>query len=228
MRWGSPPSGLAVYRRSRQGAGSSAATSHQTAAPRARPDRVDHKIFQRAEPVRPHTFPPPRSCAGRSGSATKSALGSRSCSRSCPASAVDTTEPHDKLEKAQKMHKFNKFGVTSPLHQARWHSRRVHREVPAEHARGSGFGRRGRVIDEVSGQTRTHVDGFGMQQSPGLCATTLSASGKRLANSSLRVRSEATRRLRKSLSPRSGMSVAEVSAMRVVYPAVQSGQEEAE
>ncbi len=217
-----------MYRRSRQGAGRPEATSHQTAAPRARPDRVDHKIFQRAEPVRPHTFPPPRSCAGRSGSATKSALGSRSCGCFCPAAAVDTTGPHDKLEKAQKMHKFNKFGVTSPLHQARWHSRRVHRGVPAEHVRGSEYGRRNRVIDEVSGQTRTHVDGFGMQQSPGLCAITLSASGKRRANPSLRIRSEATWQHRTSLSPRSGMSVAEVSAMRVADRSAQPGQEEAE
>jgi hypothetical protein len=217
-----------VCRRSRQRAGSSGAISHQTAAPRAHFDRVDHKIFECVKPVHPRICPPPGSCAGGSASRTKSALDSRSCSCFCPAAAVDTTRPHDRLEKAQKMHKFNKFGVTSPLHQARWHSRRVHREVPAEHARGSGFGRRGRVIDEVSGQIRTHVDGFGMQQSPRLCATTLSASGKGLANSSLRVGSKATWRHRTSLSPRSGMGVAVIFAMRVADPSAQPGQEEAE
>jgi hypothetical protein len=94
--------------------------------------------------------------------------------------------------------------------------------------RGSEYGRRGRVIDEVSGQTRTHVDGFGMQQSPGLCATTLSASGKRRANPSLRVRSEATWQHRTSLSPLSGMGVAVISAMRVADPSAQPGQKEAE
>jgi hypothetical protein len=217
-----------VCRRSRQRAGGSEAASHQTAAPRARSDRVDHKIFECAKPVRPRGRPPPGSRAGRSAPTTKSALGSRSCSRFCPAAAVDTTGPHDKLEKAQKMHKFNKFGVTSPPHQARWHSRRVHREVPAEHARGSGFGRRGRVIDEISGQTRTHMDGFGMQQSPRLCATTLSACGKKLANLSLRVGSKAAWRHRTSLSPRSGMGVAVIFAMRVADPSAQPGQEDVE
>ena len=219
---------MAVYRRSRQGAGSSEATSHQTAAPRDRSDRVDHKIFKCAKPVCPRGRPPPGSRAGRSAPTTKSALGSRSCSRFCPAAAVDTTGPHDKLEKAQKMHKFNKFGVTSPLHQARWHSRKVHRGVPTEHVHGSECGRRGRVIDEVSGQTRTYVDGFGMQQSPGLCATTLSASGKRRANPSLRVRSVAIWQHRAPLSPRSGMGVAVIFAMRVADPSAQPGQEDVE
>jgi hypothetical protein len=174
------------------------------------------------------TCPPPRSCAGRSGSASKSALGSRSCRCFCPIAAVDTTGPHDKLEKAQKMHEFNSFGVTSPLHQARWHSRRVHRGVPAEHVRGSECGRRSRVIDEVSEQTRTHVDGFGMQQSPRLCATNLSASGKRRANPLLKIRSKATWQHRASLSPRSGMGVAEYSAMRVADTSAQPGQRETE
>ncbi len=32
----------------------------------------------------------------------KSALGSRSCSRFCPAAAVDTPGPHDKLEKRKR------------------------------------------------------------------------------------------------------------------------------
>ena len=158
----------------------------------------------------------------------KSALGSRSCRSFCPSAAVDTTGPHDRLAKAQKMHEFNKFGVTSPLHQARWYSRRVHRGAPAEHARGSEYGRRGRVIDEVSGQTRTHVDGYGMQQLPRRCATTLSASGNRFANPSLRAHSEATSRHRASLSPRSGMSVAVICAMRVADPSAQPGQEEAQ
>ncbi len=153
-----------MCQRSRQRAGSSEAASHQAAAPRARFNRVDQKIFECAKPLRPGSRPPPGRALGRSASATKSAFGSRSCSRFCPAAAVDTREPDDKLEKAQKMHKFNNFGVISPHHQARWHSRKV----PAEHARGSGCGRRSRVIDEVSGRTRTHVDGFGMQQSPRL------------------------------------------------------------
>jgi len=166
-------------------------------------------------------------CYGRSGSTPKSALVSRSCGCFCPAAAVDTTGPHDRLEKAQKMHEFNKFGVTSPLHPARWHSRRVRSGVPAEYARGSEYGRRGRVIDEVSGQTRTHVDGFGMQQPPELCAITLSASGKRLSNPLLRVRSEATQQHRTSLSLRYGMGVAMTSAMRVADPSAQPGQEEA-
>ena len=45
---------------------------------------------------------PPRSRAERSGSATKSALGSRGCSCFCPAAAVDTTRPHDRLEKRKR------------------------------------------------------------------------------------------------------------------------------
>lgn len=164
----------------------------------------------------------------RSASTTKSALGSRSCDRFCPAAAVDTTGPHDRLEKAQKMHEFNKFGGTSPLLQARRQSRRVRRGVPAEHACGSEYGRRGRVIDEVSGRIRTHVDGFGMQRSPGLCAAPLSASGKRRTNPPLNVWSRAASQHRTSLSPRSGMGVAVISAMRVADPSAQPGQEEAE
>ena len=84
------------------------------------------------------------------------------------------------------------------------------------------------VIDEVSGQTRTHVDGFGMQQPPELCAITLSASGKRLSNPLLRVRSEATQQHRTPLSLRYGMGVAMISAMRVADPSAQPRQEEAE
>ena len=94
--------------------------------------------------------------------------------------------------------------------------------------RGSEYERRGRAIDEVSGQTRTHVDGFGMQQSPELCAMNLSAGGKRRANPSLRVQSEAMWQHGSPLSPRSGMGVAKISAMRVVDPSTQPGQEEAE
>jgi hypothetical protein len=52
--------------------------------------------------------------ARRSGSARKSALDSRSCGFFCPGAAVDTTELHDKIGEAQKMHKFNEFGVFSP------------------------------------------------------------------------------------------------------------------
>ena len=126
------------------------------------------------------------------------------------------------------MHKFNKFGVTSPLHQVRWHSRSVHRGIPAEHCVGASTGRRGGVIDEVSGQTRAHVDGFGMRQSPGLSATNLSASGKSRANPSLRVRSEVTWQRGAPLSPLSGMGVAVISAMRVADPSAQPGQKEAE
>jgi len=126
------------------------------------------------------------------------------------------------------MHDFNGFGVFFPLYEARWNSRRVHRRVPAEHLRGSEFGRRDRVIDVVSGQTRTYVDGFGMQQSLKFCATTRSSSGKKPANSALRARSEATRRHGSPISPRSGMGVATFFAMRVADPSAQPGQEEAE
>jgi hypothetical protein len=52
--------------------------------------------------------------ASRPRTARKSALESRGCSHFCPTVAVDTAELHDKIRKAQKMHKFNKFGVFSP------------------------------------------------------------------------------------------------------------------
>jgi len=39
---------------------------------------------------------------GRAGATNKSALGSRSCGRFCPEAAVDTPEPHDKLEKRKR------------------------------------------------------------------------------------------------------------------------------
>jgi hypothetical protein len=122
------------------------------------------------------------------------------------------------------MHKFNEFGVFFPPHQARWHARRI----SAEHAQESERERRSRTIDEVSGRTRTHLDGFGMQQSPRLCATSLSSSGKRLANPLSGVRSEALRQRCARLSPRYGMGVAVFSAMRAADPSAQPGQEEAE
>jgi hypothetical protein len=59
---------------------------------------------------------------------------------------------------------------------------------------------------------------------PDICATSLSPSGKRRANPSLRVRSKATRRHRTSLSPRPGMSVAVIFAMRVADPSAQPGR----
>jgi len=85
-----------------------------------------------------------------------------------------------------------------------------------------------RAIYEVSGRTRTHLDGFGMRQLPRLCAASLSSSGNQLANSPSGVRSEAVRQHRARLSPRYGMSVAVFSAMRVDDPSAQLGQEEAE
>ena len=97
-----PPSALVVYRRSCQGAGSSEATSHQTAAPRARADRLDRKIFECAEAARPHTCPPTRPVRRAIRLDGKSALGSGGCSYSCPTTAVDTTGAHDKLEKRKR------------------------------------------------------------------------------------------------------------------------------
>lgn len=131
-------------------------------------------------------------------------------------------------KKREKMHEFNEFGVTSPLHQARWHLRRVHRGVPARHGRGSEHGRRGTVIDEVSGRTPSQVDGFGMQQTRELGEKTLSASGNHRGKSLFGAPFEATRRDRAPLSPRSGMSVAKIIAMRVHEPSAQPGLEEAE
>jgi hypothetical protein len=75
--------------------------------------------------------------ASRPRTARKSALESRGCSHFCPTVAVDTAELHDKIRKAQKMHKFNKFGVFSPPQQAWWYSRGAHRSVPAEHTQES-------------------------------------------------------------------------------------------
>ena len=85
-----------------------------------------------------------------------------------------------------------------------------------------------RAIYEVSGRTRTHLDGFGMQQLPRLCATSLSSSGNQHANSPSEVRSEAVRQHRARLFPRYGMGVAVFSAMRVDDASARLGQEEAE
>ena len=163
----------------------------------------------------------------QSSSARKSALDSRSCSLFCPGAAVDTAELHDKIGKAQKMHKFNEFGVFSPP------SRRGGtRAEPLQSSCGAHARERTRTacraIYEVSGRTRTHLDGFGMQQLPRLCAASLSSSGNQLANSPSGVRSEAVRQHRARFSPRYGMGVAVFSAMRVDEPSAQLGQEEAE
>lgn len=204
------------------------ATSHQMAAPRARFDCSDRKIIERQH-LHPHAAAHrPGPFARRSGWMRKSALDSRSCSCFCPAIAVDTAEPHDKIEKAQKMREFNDFGVFSPPRQALWYSSGVHRGVSAKRAQQSEDGQRSRTINGVSGRTRIHLDGFGMQRSPRLCATSRSSSGKRLANPLSQARSEAIRQHRSSLSARYGMSVAVFSAMRVADPSAQPGQEEAE
>ena len=125
------------------------------------------------------------------------------------------------------MHKFNEFGVFSPPAGAVAHAR-SHRRVPAEHTRESERERHSRAIYEVSGRTRTHLDGFGMRQLPRLCAASLSSSGNKLANPLSGVRSEAVQQHRVQLSPRYGMGVAVFSAMRVDDPSAQLGQEEAE
>jgi hypothetical protein len=49
-----------------------------------------------------------------SGRIRKSALGSRSCGLFCSEDAVDSLGVHDRLEKTEKMHKFNRFGVFCP------------------------------------------------------------------------------------------------------------------
>ena len=105
---------------------------------------------------------------------------------------------------------------------------RSHRRVPAEHTQESERERHSRAIYEVSGRTRTHLDGFGMRQLPRFCAASLSSGGNKLANPLSGVRSEAIQQHRARLSPRYGMGVAVFSAMRVDDPSAQLGQEEAE
>ena len=97
-----------------------------------------------------------------------------------------------------------------------------------EHTQESERERENRAIYEVSGRTRTHLDGFGMRQLPRLCAASLSSGGKKLANPLSGARSEALRQHRARLSVQYGMGVAVFSAMRVDDASARLGQEEAE
>ena len=140
---------------------------------------------------------------------------------------VDSVGSHDRLEKTEKMHKFNRFGVFCPPNQACGRPSGTIRVIPAKDRLGAKTGNEVERDARFGAPTRAVMGGFLMQHPRTPPAIALSADRRSLANSASVSRFGSTGRDRSAVFPRSGMSVASLFVIRVAVPSAQPVNEEA-
>jgi hypothetical protein len=157
----------------------------------------------------------------------KSALSSRGCGPFCPTDAVDSVGVHDKLEKAKKMPKFNRFGDFTPSDPASERPSWTYRSTAGKDLPSAAMGNETERGARFGAPTRAVMGGFFMQHPRALPATTLSADRKSRANRRPADRFALAGRNRSATPLGSGMGVASLFVIRVADPSAQPGNEEA-
>jgi hypothetical protein len=169
----------------------------------------------------------PSDAARHRGRIGKSALQSRGCGRLCPTGAVVSVGVHDKLEKAKKMHKFNRFGDFFTSDPALERPSCTYRSTAGKDLPSAGMGNETERCARFGAPTRAVMGGFFMQHPRALPATTLSADRKSRANRWPADRFALAGRNRSATPLGSGMGVASLFVIRVADPSAQPGNEEA-